>query len=552
MDYEQAELARQKIDAEIHQLRARISFLASKRNTLAPISRLPPEIMTAIFLKARLATVSTPKSRFVAFISWVCRDWREMSFGCSKLWSWLDLQHPDAVDAFLERSRKARLTITLEKLQPSHSTSIASIINQLPRTKSLSLEGDFPDRVTDEPDLTFEFDGTLSAPNLKVLSLRGFTLPIESLSTGAPLLKDLKLQGCSFSWTHPMFASLTSLKISYPTIQIQIDSFILIISQMPNLSWLTLDFALCQDDMTIGTAPGTPISLPKISSVCLQQDSADTLVYLLERVEFPASAYLGFSLRGTLDETVDGIPEAIAHCRDSEWDLDHLRIARSIGDTVIDMHSDEELESTSSITLYCPPFRHPTFWLQMVQALDLTYLDRLEISEPFIESFQPFWRPIFGDLQNLRVIKVRDKAAYSFLHYLVEEGLKVRALELEEKGGELGDIKSDRTYEVPSADDDDDDELTEEQEAELERFGISFWSLRELIVLFNDGDPTHFDPELVDEGAVAISLILRMCHGVGLRRFVYSGWPIEEELLRTFEEIIPVVEDTLAYNGEGW
>ncbi|TFK65177.1 hypothetical protein BDN72DRAFT_845884 [Pluteus cervinus] len=96
MDHQQAQWTRQKIDAEIHQLRVQISTLATRRNTLVPISRLLPEVMTEIFLEARHATKSMPKSRFVLFMNSVCRYWREIYGDNPTLWSWLDLRHPEA------------------------------------------------------------------------------------------------------------------------------------------------------------------------------------------------------------------------------------------------------------------------------------------------------------------------------------------------------------------------------------------------------------------------------------------------------------------------
>ncbi|TFK68815.1 hypothetical protein BDN72DRAFT_768745, partial [Pluteus cervinus] len=93
-----------QIDQEINALEGRILSLRTARNRLAPVSRIPMEVLTEIFsLTQDISDESYGRAALV--ISWVCQHWREMALGFPALWSCIDLTHIDCVQAFLERSK---------------------------------------------------------------------------------------------------------------------------------------------------------------------------------------------------------------------------------------------------------------------------------------------------------------------------------------------------------------------------------------------------------------------------------------------------------------
>ncbi|TFK69592.1 hypothetical protein BDN72DRAFT_608394 [Pluteus cervinus] len=101
------------VDAEIAQLRLRLSALCSKRNALMPVARLPPELMSIIFLYARDSRAPNSRSKMVLIISWICRTWRRNSLNFSQLWSEIDFHHHMGIKKFLTRSRQSPLSIKL-------------------------------------------------------------------------------------------------------------------------------------------------------------------------------------------------------------------------------------------------------------------------------------------------------------------------------------------------------------------------------------------------------------------------------------------------------
>ncbi|KAF9051790.1 hypothetical protein BJ165DRAFT_1303086, partial [Panaeolus papilionaceus] len=112
------------IDEEVAALQASICELYNKRNRFVPISRLPPEIISRVFLCLRdhvssasnpLAPILRSHEQHIQKLSWtvtmrVCRQWRDIALGYPELWNNIDLSLPFPwVEAFLERSRAAPL-----------------------------------------------------------------------------------------------------------------------------------------------------------------------------------------------------------------------------------------------------------------------------------------------------------------------------------------------------------------------------------------------------------------------------------------------------------
>ncbi|TFK63841.1 hypothetical protein BDN72DRAFT_775422, partial [Pluteus cervinus] len=100
--------ARTRIDQDINRLTEQIRALRSARNELAPISRLPMELLRNIFLLTRNSTRS-PAGGVSLTLSWVSRKWREFALGIPHLWSTIDLTVPSWIETCLTRSRNVPL-----------------------------------------------------------------------------------------------------------------------------------------------------------------------------------------------------------------------------------------------------------------------------------------------------------------------------------------------------------------------------------------------------------------------------------------------------------
>ncbi|KAI0718489.1 hypothetical protein C8Q72DRAFT_864961 [Fomitopsis betulina] len=153
-------------------------------NALAPISILPPEILSTIFLHKAGGDYSDfpdgGRRRAIASFSvtHVCTYWRQVALQCAELWSQLQVpDFPDMLDELLSWSRETPLSITLQfapvnEPEP-YSTEDACLLglSALHRVRRLSLHADA------------EYD-----PSSEIL---------ERLGSATPLLESLYITNCS-------------------------------------------------------------------------------------------------------------------------------------------------------------------------------------------------------------------------------------------------------------------------------------------------------------------------------------------------------------------
>ncbi|TFK65704.1 hypothetical protein BDN72DRAFT_188058 [Pluteus cervinus] len=116
-----------RIDAEIIRLHDQIHSLKGLRNTVAPISSIPNELLSKIFLHSHDADADLDfnqgHSRLT--IAWVSHHWRSVALGCSKLWAVVTYQNlhskPMTCDgleyarACFERSNNTDMSVLLCK-----------------------------------------------------------------------------------------------------------------------------------------------------------------------------------------------------------------------------------------------------------------------------------------------------------------------------------------------------------------------------------------------------------------------------------------------------
>jgi F-box-like len=100
-----------KIDATTQQLHA----LRKRRNTFAPICRLPVETLSDIFM-ALIISLDNQDFKCSSPSSWihlttVCTHFLAVMVACPKLWTHIFLPSKAATEEMLRRSQSARLTI---------------------------------------------------------------------------------------------------------------------------------------------------------------------------------------------------------------------------------------------------------------------------------------------------------------------------------------------------------------------------------------------------------------------------------------------------------
>lgn len=230
-------------------------------NELTPISRLPPEILTKIFLMHVSRYTEFPPTRrwmprrWISF-SHVCQYWRSVAIACPMLWRsiYFPSTSPGLISEFLARTQKVPLIIAatseraLRAADPLHKPRWQSILQTLIAEEMPRIEGLH----------------TLLDPDLKVvgsaISLRQLTIgrcfleersDVPDLSeilgsfsnivhgNDAPVLENLKICFMNFEFCSPFhYPNLKSLCLR--TVSTDIASLVAALAEMPVLEDLIL------------------------------------------------------------------------------------------------------------------------------------------------------------------------------------------------------------------------------------------------------------------------------------------------------------------------
>ncbi|KAI0654728.1 hypothetical protein C8Q70DRAFT_468063 [Cubamyces menziesii] len=212
--------------AKVDSLLGAISELRTLYNRTSPISILPPELLTVVFL---YATSDGEGNADIISISRVCRHWRDSSLQTPALWTRILLDHPAGIEAFLERSRPLPAYIAFKtsyepatatlrligteahrlrslkiKILPMLGTRVKNIMNRVkfaaPMLEELVVENESalrrPNRDLETLPGPDEFSGV---PSLRTLTL--ISAPLTYVPAGTNLLVNLKLH---YTIPHPI------------------------------------------------------------------------------------------------------------------------------------------------------------------------------------------------------------------------------------------------------------------------------------------------------------------------------------------------------------
>lgn len=210
--------AQTDIDEEIQRLNNFICSLKSRRNSLCPVSRLPPEVLSEVFLE--LAEQLQAQDRFKVDFKWisvahVCHLWRHIALQHGRLWGKIDMTKPDRTREFVDRSKGAPLAI-----RQSFIGSLAELPNAFvdPSYRYRELHMRAKDGQLG-PNVLQVLSSPIHAPVLESLVLEvsdsapEYTLPPALFDYKAPALTRLQLQNVRLEWSTSLFPSLTHLSI---------------------------------------------------------------------------------------------------------------------------------------------------------------------------------------------------------------------------------------------------------------------------------------------------------------------------------------------------
>lgn len=275
------------IDAEIRALKTR-------RNALAKVCRLPPELLSHVFIThAFMHRTCSIREEWIA-VTHVCRYWRHITLECSTLWSVIYENFGSAqVREYLHRSKKASLQVPLLPIRAPGGVATI-ILAELHRIRILS--------ITTSPSLEewFALWPFLKspAPILEELTLAGgcgsytpYYTPECLFGNQFPALKTLRLDHFCLQWGSIVLHGLSELTLLNIPIDRQpsLPDMLKTLEACPELEILRLNDAGPRIITAICSTP--PIDLPRLRHLDLYMSSS-TCLNLLDRLILPPTVHV--------------------------------------------------------------------------------------------------------------------------------------------------------------------------------------------------------------------------------------------------------------------
>jgi hypothetical protein len=274
------------VDKEVEATRQLLRSLLTRRNALAPISLLPPEILARVFHALALDEPPCDAKQSLGWIktTHVCRHWRQVALGDSSLWariSGIDGSHLNTalISEMLSRARNAPLEIEINIMHaiPNPMHIFPPHLSHTRVLRLVSLQGSDCGGVRDifnrkAPALEhLELDFAVGYP-IVLRDFRG-TKPFKGQ---APKLRSFFISQVCVPWSSIPRGQLTQLKIilqadffddeGVPSLGTA-RQFIDLLVDCPALEILVLELCLPSDISE--SSQGRTVHLPRLSRLCV-------------------------------------------------------------------------------------------------------------------------------------------------------------------------------------------------------------------------------------------------------------------------------------------
>ncbi|KAF8492738.1 hypothetical protein F5888DRAFT_1891575 [Russula emetica] len=238
---------RQATFDDINSSEASTRALKSRYNELAPISRLPCEVLSAIFSFLSVFAWNDG-SGLLAWIhvAHVCHRWRETALNHPRFWSHINFTKltPVGVAEILSRAKMAPLHLKADstKWDAAHFETFGRQLKaHISHTRHLKFSGYQLSNVVKQlvsPTPTLE-SLSLSSALYRVI------IPDNLFNCTAPGLTSLELESCNLSWKSPLLKSLRILEIIHLSANARpkLDDWLDALNEMPQLKELSLQSA---------------------------------------------------------------------------------------------------------------------------------------------------------------------------------------------------------------------------------------------------------------------------------------------------------------------
>ncbi|KAJ6591565.1 hypothetical protein DFH09DRAFT_1358138 [Mycena vulgaris] len=421
--------AQRQIDQEIHKLSESVRALQSRRNALSPVGRLPPEILSRVFVFC-----SDPDSlMWVKEVSHISRHWRAVALACPTLWTFPVFSQPKWADEFLKRSKMAPLTVKadLTYMTPRMVNTVHSSLIHISRIGELDVKTgsrSVPEILNLSDPAPYLHSLCLESPGFS--NEQHFTLPDTFLNGGeAPRLRKLELTRFFLPWDSPLMSNLIHLKIHHPgsIARPSMSELVEALERMPLLETLELDNALPKiaDGVSIVSVPINRTALSHLKRLTIANVSALECADALNHFSYPPSTSMKISCIGEFS-TVAAFSALIPALSNAQsGGLKNLRsIAVNIG------YGGFAVQGWTSFVQPGAPPRSRAFleldlkWLQFMrdeaeglmaftcQSLPLRGLRCLSLCTDMHEIETKTWIRTFGDLPTLVTIRLQGQSSH--------------------------------------------------------------------------------------------------------------------------------------------
>ncbi|KAI0766629.1 hypothetical protein BD413DRAFT_569176 [Trametes elegans] len=300
-DHNVLAVSRKALEDDIAVHAQAIIDLKGRLNTMTTIARLPPELLSEVFMHVVRDSYDTRQqsyhpyygaSRFYAWveISHVCRSWRSIALNTPRLWGHLILTRKSVVDHVLPRSKKAPLLVCASILSANDERAriLEEVMQESSRLKELRLSGparlvqEFCTKIKEPANLleTMVLSDSSSTPY--GYNLGDSSIPVTLFQGQLSRLRHLEIRRLVFSWKLPVFsASITRLVLfgrmdSY-SLMGAFDHMLDALDTMPNLQHLELDDAIPRlpDDAKTLSTPQRSVTLSRLQRLVLSGTCLD-------------------------------------------------------------------------------------------------------------------------------------------------------------------------------------------------------------------------------------------------------------------------------------
>ncbi|TFK72607.1 hypothetical protein BDN72DRAFT_302037 [Pluteus cervinus] len=302
--------ARKALDEEIAQLFEQIRCLRSRRNTLAPVYVLPPDVMRIVFTYAHFDAAGNLTA---LRLSWVSRGWRELALSTRHLWATITSTNLGWIQAGILRAGNVDLRINLSITKPPQDPRfLTSLIESLPRTQQLSIFADDNHRV----EFITPAVRSPSFSRLESVYLGGVSIPAEFFPGILPALEVIYLRECEIDWDRlPLMPRLTSLAVDNPCQLIEVTKLVQFLHGTPNIQRISFSKALLNPDSVSPGIRSHRLQLGHLDGIYFNKVWSDAAAELFRSVQIPNTAKGRFDLYANLAGDPFSIIDSFVDCR---------------------------------------------------------------------------------------------------------------------------------------------------------------------------------------------------------------------------------------------